>query len=275
MAKVHRVESSVGDTPVNAYLIEGESEVVAVDGTLTVSGGRAVRERAEGLGNPLSAVIVTHAHPDHYGGIVELLGGAEIPIIATAGVGEVIRRDDPVKEEILRPMFGEEWPVERSFPTETMADGAELSFGDVELTVQDLGPGESPHDSAWYLGEGRGEVFSGDQGYNHMHSYLADGHWEEWLANIERLTRELPGDATLHVGHGDPATPELLGWQRGYIERFLEAVRTTEWGDADAAKTVVAEAMTGYLDRPELRFLMELSIEPVASKLGLLEGSAG
>jgi hypothetical protein len=31
--------------------------------------------------------------------------------------------------------------------------------------------------------------------------------------------------------------------------------------------------MTSYLEGNELRFLMELSIEPVASKLGLLEPS--
>ena len=40
----------VGDTPVNAYLVEGQRDVVAIDATLTVSGGRAVRERIEAYG---------------------------------------------------------------------------------------------------------------------------------------------------------------------------------------------------------------------------------
>jgi glyoxylase-like metal-dependent hydrolase (beta-lactamase superfamily II) len=275
MTEVHRIESTVGETPVNAYLIEGEDQLVAVDGTLTVSGGRSIAERIEALGKPLAAVVVTHAHPDHYGGVVEFAGGPDASILATKGVDSVIRRDDEIKEEILRPMFDQEWPAERAFPTRIVDGGSELSFGDIELTVQDLGPGESPHDSIWFLGEGRGEVFSGDQGYNHMHGYLADGYWEEWLANIEQLRRELSIDAVLHVGHGDPAGTEVLDWERSYIERFLEAVRGADWEDTETAKTAVRDAMGAFLENQDLRFLMELSIEPVAAKLGLTAGRAG
>ena len=28
-------------------------------------------------------------------------------------------RDNPVKEQILRPMFGDEWPERRTFPDDT------------------------------------------------------------------------------------------------------------------------------------------------------------
>jgi glyoxylase-like metal-dependent hydrolase (beta-lactamase superfamily II) len=274
MALAHRIESAVGETPVNAYLVEGERHLVAIDGTLTVSGGRAVRARVEEVGKPLAALLLTHAHPDHYGGAVEAVAGTEAPIVATAGVDEVIRHDDAMKEEILRPMFGEEWPAERAFPSQIVESGDELAFGDIELTVLDLGPGESPHDSIWFLGDERAIVFSGDQGYNHMHSYLADGHWESWLANLDSLAADLPAGVTLKPGHGDEAGRELLDWQRGYIERFVEAVQAADWSDAGRAKEHVVETMSSYQPGNDLRFLMELSIEPVASKLGLLEPRA-
>jgi glyoxylase-like metal-dependent hydrolase (beta-lactamase superfamily II) len=270
-AAVHRVESTVGATPVNAYVIEGEREVVVVDGTLTVSGGGELRDRIAAIAKPLSAIVLTHAHPDHYGGVIELLDAWEVPILATEGVDEVIRRDDPIKEEILRPMFGDEWPAERAFPTEIVRHGAELSFADIELTVHDLGPGESPHDSIWFLGERRTTVFSGDQAYNRMHCYLADGHWDDWLGHIEALAADLPSDATLHPGHGDPARLDLLTWQRGYLERFLEAVRGADWSDAERATAEVIGSIRGYLAAEDLLFLAQLSIEPVAVKLGLLE----
>jgi glyoxylase-like metal-dependent hydrolase (beta-lactamase superfamily II) len=273
MPLTHRIESQVAGTPVNAYLVEGERRLVAIDGTLTVSGGRAVRERIEAIGKPLAALLVTHAHPDHYGGAVEVIAGSEAPIVATAGVGAAIRRDDAGKEAILRPMFGDEWPIERAFPTRLVEPGAELSFGDIELVVRDLGPGESPHDSIWLLGEDRSTVFCGDQGYSHMHCYLADGHWESWLANLDALAAELPDGVTLLPGHGDQAGRELLDWQRGYIDRFVAAVRAGEWDDPDRAKQSVVETMSAYLPANDLRFLMELSIEPVAAKLGLLEPS--
>src|SRR5215211_7494824 len=48
--------------------------------------------------------------------VVELVGGDDLPVIAAAGVDAVIRRDDTLKEQILRPMFGDEWPQQRMFP---------------------------------------------------------------------------------------------------------------------------------------------------------------
>ncbi len=93
----------------------------------------------------------------------------------------MIRRDDEIKEGILRPMFGEEWPRERGFPTKRLADGESISFDGVPFTADGSGSGESPHDSVWLVGDERLIAFSGDTAYEHRHSYLADGHWEEWL----------------------------------------------------------------------------------------------
>ena len=276
MADVHIHRHSTGPQTVlvNAYLVETGEGVVAVDGTLTVSDGRALRARLDELGQPLLAVLVTHAHPDHYGGIVELVGSDDAPVFATADVEAVIRRDDAVKEQILRPMFGDEWPRERLFPNTLVSDGDTLELGGATFTVIDLGPGESPHDSIWLLGDDRHTVFLGDQIYDHKHAYLADGFHDHWLANIHRLQEELPADATLYNGHGGPVTPSDFGWQRRYIETFLNAVRSADWDQPEAAKAAVVERMTAVLPSDDLRFLMELSIEPVAAGLGLTEPPA-
>ena len=82
--RVHRHSTGPQTALVNAYLVETGDGVVAVDGTLAVSDGRALRERVQSLGKPLLAVLVTHAHPDHYGAIVELVGDDDVPVVATA-----------------------------------------------------------------------------------------------------------------------------------------------------------------------------------------------
>ena len=270
-ARIHHHSTGPARAFVNAYLVETQEGIVAVDGTLTVSDGRALRAQFEGLGKPLLAVLVTHAHPDHYGGIVELVAGDDVPVVATAGVDAVIRRDDALKEEILRPMFGDEWPLERTFPTRTVSDGERLELGGASFTVLDLGPGESPHDSIWLLGDERRTVFLGDQVYDRKHAYLADGFFHEWLANLERLRRELPADAGLHIGHGGPVTPAHFDEHREYIETFVDAVRNADWSQPDAARAAVVERMTRLLPTDELRFLMELSIDPVAASLGVVQ----
>jgi glyoxylase-like metal-dependent hydrolase (beta-lactamase superfamily II) len=196
------------------------------------------------------------------------VGGDEVPIIAPPGVHEVIRRDDPVKEQILRPMFGDEWPTQRTFPNQTIADGESVSFDGATFTVVDLGPSESPHDSPWLLDDDARSVFLGDQIYDRMHSYLADGYYEQWLANIDRLKRELPADAALHVGHGGPVERSLFDWQARYIETFVAAVREADWSNPDAARASVIARVKEYLPGEGLQFLMELSIDPVATKMG-------
>jgi glyoxylase-like metal-dependent hydrolase (beta-lactamase superfamily II) len=269
--RIHRHSTGPEGASVNAYLVETSEGIVAVDGTLTVSDGRALRAQVASLGKPLLAVLVTHAHPDHYGGIVELVAGDDVPIVATAGVDAVIRRDDALKEQILRPMFGDEWPRERTFPTRTVSDGEQVDFGGASFTVVDLGPGESPHDSMWFLGDDRRTVFLGDQVYDGKHAFLGDGFFEEWLGHIDRLARELPADATLHIGHGGPVTPAQFDVQREYVETFVDAVRGADWSQPDEARAAVVERMTRLLPTDELQFLMELSIDPVAAKLGVLQ----
>jgi len=264
---VHRFGATGAGTPVNAYIIESPAGLVLVDATLTVSDGAALRSQIDGLDKPLLGAVITHAHPDHYGGLVEVVRGLEAPVFATTGVSEVIRRDDHLKEQILRPMIGDEWAQQRAFPNRTVADGEVVTLDAISLRVTDLGPGESPHDSVWTLVDQPSTVFSADVAYDRRHCYLADGFYAEWLENIARLRRDLPAGATLHPGHGEPCGLEVLDWQERYITTLVDAVKQADWGRPEAARAAIVERICEYLPRGELRFLMELSIDPLAALL--------
>src|SRR5262245_37692766 len=269
---VHRFEAIL--FPVNAYLVETRTSVVVVDATLGVSDGKNIRSCVAALGKPLAAVIITHAHPDHYGGVVPLLGDADVPVYAVRGVNDVIRRDDEAKEQILRPMFGNEWPATRRFPSHTVQGGERVRIADAVFSVTDLGPGESPHDSLWRVeNDGPARVFVGDLVYNHMHAFLADGFCDRWLVNLEQSTRELPPDAMLFMGHGQPVTGHaILDWQAKYIRRFLDVLRTAVQHDGlqgDALNYALTAQMKKFLPTDDLLFLMQLSVEPMCVRLGL------
>jgi glyoxylase-like metal-dependent hydrolase (beta-lactamase superfamily II) len=271
---VHRFPVKREGAFVNAYLVETASGVVAVDGLLHVSAAKEMRTSLNRLGKPLLAALLTHSHPDHYAGLGEIVACGDVPIYAPQGVIDTITADDAVKDQIVGPFFGEEWPKNRVFPNTAIADGESLSFEEVTFTVIDLGPSESPHDSPWIVGDDAKTVFLGDQIYDHKHCYLADGFYAQWLANIETLRTRFPEDAVLYIGHGGPVGPEMWDWQRGYIELFIEAVSNADWSDPDRAKATVVGHMKEYEPTDELQLLMELSIEPLAAKLELLTPSA-
>jgi glyoxylase-like metal-dependent hydrolase (beta-lactamase superfamily II) len=272
--QIHRFPAQAEGAFVNAYLVETDSGVVAVDGLLTVSAAKEMRAALDRLGKPLHAVLVTQSHPDHYAGLGEIVEGYAVPIIAPRGVIEAIEADDAIKDQIIGSMFGDEWPAERVFPNTAIQDGESVTFDDVTFTVIDLGPSESPHDSPWVLGGDEKIVFLGDQIYDRKHCYLADGFFVEWLANIEKLRARFPGDATFYIGHGGPVGREMWDWQSGYIELFVDAVSNADWSEPDGARATVVASMKAYEPSDELQFLMELSIEPVAAKLGVLSASA-
>jgi glyoxylase-like metal-dependent hydrolase (beta-lactamase superfamily II) len=59
------------------------------------------------------AAVVTHSHPDHYAGLGEIVAGTDVPIYAPQGVIDTIAADDALKDQIIGPMFGEDWPASR------------------------------------------------------------------------------------------------------------------------------------------------------------------
>ena len=105
----------------NAYLVETETGAVAVDGLLTVSAAREMRSALDRLGKPLHAALVTQSHPDHYAGLGEIVAGYDVPIVAPQGVIDTITADDAMKNQIIGPMFGDEWPTTRVFPNTPIA----------------------------------------------------------------------------------------------------------------------------------------------------------
>jgi glyoxylase-like metal-dependent hydrolase (beta-lactamase superfamily II) len=198
-------------------------------------------------------------------------GRPEVPILATASVAKVIGDSDAAKEKQWRPVFGDEWPVKRAFPTRIVRDGETVVFDGLSFSVHELGPGESHADTYWVLDSDARDVFLGDEVFQGMHSYLADGHSTAWLANLDRLERALGGIRTIYPGHGEPGGLGLIVDQRAYLEAYRAEVRAHL---APGAKVLAPEEkkafVAGMLARyPAARvtFLVELGADPVAAEL--------
>lgn len=260
---IERVEGTV--MAVNSYVVDGPEGLVVIDGQLTVTDARSVRTVIDRFDRPVAGLIVTHAHPDHYAGASTILDGLSAPIIATAGVAEVIRRDDAEKDGIVGPMMGVEWPSERRFVDEIAVPGSSVRLGGLEFSVRELGAAESGADTLWVLDDTT--VFSGDIAYNDMHAYLLDGFFDEWLDVLADLDRSLDAASVLYVGHGEPTDTTVLDRQAAYIRAFVDVV-SAHLDDTETRRhDAVVAAMSPLASDDRLLFLMELSIEPAAAAL--------
>ena len=266
--RIERVASPAEGIFANAYLIETQAGVIAIDATLRVSDAKALRARIDAIGKPLLGVLLTHGHPDHYNGAGIVAGGA--PVIATRAVDAVIREHDAAKERQWKPMFGAEWPERRAFPTRTVADGDAVELGGLSLRVHAVGAAESHADSYWTIDGVPGAIFVGDLVFPDMHAYVSDGHTRAWLDALAALERGLPTGATLYPGHGEPGGVALLAAQRRYLEAVrAEVARLSPKGAPldDGAKAKLAAAMKRHQPSDALAFLVGLGADAVAAEV--------
>ena len=276
---VHTYRAAEPGLHVNSYLVEGESGVVVVDTSLLVSDIEALRARLGALKKPLLAILVTHAHPDHFNGVHGLVQDNEVPVYATEGVGRVIEEIADAKRAQWSPVYGAEWPAETYYPNTLLAGGAQVRLDELTFTVREVGPAESHADSYILLtaDEGATVAFTGDLAFHGTHPYTADGHSGAWLAALDVLGAELAGTRTLYPGHGNPAGPSMLADQRRYLLYYRELIQRLSGGEpqlSEAAKSELSTALQAFLPDAPLTWMIELGADAVAAELAPVRTAA-
>lgn len=268
---VHRHVSGENDVLANAYLIETKKGVVAVDATMTVAESARLRADLLVLHKPLLAVLLTHGHPDHYGGVTGLVANEKVPVIATLSVAAVIRRDDEAKGEALK-RAGIVWADIRTLPTRTIDSGESVVFDGIRFTAYDAGPGESHADSYWIIESSPRVAFVGDIVVNHVHCFLSDGHSGVWLKKLDPLKAKLRtlGITTVYPGHGEPGGLDLIDWTKSYLETFRKAVSNLATGHESLTpeqKAELSRQMALFLPENRVPQFVTRSADPVAAEL--------
>jgi glyoxylase-like metal-dependent hydrolase (beta-lactamase superfamily II) len=271
---VHTYTAAEPGLFVNSYLLETPSGVVVVDGNLLVSDTAALIARLAALHKPLLGVFVTHAHPDHFNGVLELVRAHPAPVFAARSVASTIREIAAAKRAQWGPVYGAEWPAETYFPDAELRDGEQVSLDGLTITAHEVGPAESHADSYLLVRPPQGEPLAllGDLVFQGTHPYTADGHSGAWLAVLDRLEQDLAeaGVRRLLPGHGAPTDPAQLADQRRYLLFYREAVRRLAAGAPrldDAAKADLAATLQRFLPGAPLTWMIGLGADAVAAEL--------
>lgn len=269
---IHMLTSSERSFLTNAYLIETENALVAVDSFMIVSDAMALRDLALKICKPLISIIITHGHPDHYNGnsvLLEAFPG--IPVISTQGITDCIRDSVDAKEVKWKPYFAEDWPAQKVLPNQMVTDGSTLILDGLLYHFRDLGAAESTSDMYFTLGKKHSVVFVGDVVFNRVHGFMNDGHSARWLTVLRELTQELAQVGQLFTGHGQPDQPSaLISAQIDYINAYRSQVVALLEGTAQLSveqKIKLEEAMTRLFPDYQLSAFIQAGADSVATEL--------
>ena len=271
---VHMLTSTPRSFLTNAYLIETQNAVVAVDTFMIVPDAQVLRELLSSIGKPLIAIIITHGHPDHYNGTATLLQDLKgVPVISTQGITDCIRDSVDAKEVKWKPFFGDEWPSEKILPNQWIKDGETLTLDGLDYYFRDLGAAESSSDLYFTLGSKKSVVFVGDVVFNQMHGFMNDGHSLQWLSVLKQLADELKDVDTLFTGHGQPGNPvELIIAQIKYVSVYQREVAAQANGAQQLTieqKTKLEERMCKAFPQYQLNGFIQAGADSVANEIAV------
>lgn len=214
----------------NSYIV-GRDDVVVIDpGTLDPSHLKALANAAPRM----SAIVITHRHPDHFTGAVELAGvtGAEIAVSSSFA------------------------PYDLPETARRLSDGDKISVQGVTLTVIETPGHASDHIALWF--EEEKALFSGDLILGEGTSVISppDGNLTQYMKSLDRVA-ELPVER-IYPGH-HPLRDDAKEWIEYYISHRKERDEQILSSLAEGAKTIPAIVAEVYASYPK-------ALHPVAER---------
>lgn len=250
---IQRFTSSEAGGWSNSYLISGRSEAIVFDIFMLHSDAVHLAKEIEDSGKALKAVMISHAHPDHFMGtdaIVERF--PNVPVLSTTNVIRDIKEDSPWMFSIIQKKWGAEAPKRVVIPEPITTNRVEIDG--IELQVMEFPEGESKHLACLYIPSMKAFI-SGDVVDNGAHLYVAEKHIESWISRLDDLEMFAKDRVDIfYPGHGPSGDLSLIAKTREYLRDFKEAI---ECGDGKTAETHLLER---YPDLHAKQFLTIFSI---------------
>jgi glyoxylase-like metal-dependent hydrolase (beta-lactamase superfamily II) len=186
----------LGPVGTNCYVVRASRD--AAEAVIIDPGGGAAELRLElaRMGTSLAAILITHGHWDHLGGVADLAEGTGAPVY--------MAEDERALLENL-PDLVPEGVIARTYTADVLLQGDEiLELAGIEFETLRV-PGHSPGHLAYHAG---GCLFSGDVLFQNSvgRTDLPGADWETLVESIRLLSERFPPGTIVYSGHGPPTT---------------------------------------------------------------------
>ncbi|MEM1049736.1 MAG: MBL fold metallo-hydrolase [Pseudomonadota bacterium] len=226
--RVNTYASQVNDVDsANNHWFETESGVVLIDAQrLLPEAERALRHLRATTSRPVVAIVITHAHTDHYGGLpVWTDAFPEARVITDATTLQSIRTDGRGFIAMRNQRHGDRFATRERLTkaveaAEVVDVGDVLEIGGATLSFDVFGPSEAEATLLVTI-EDANIAFVGDL-INVGAPAVPFENVDNWLAQLDTLAARYGAADRLHIGHGpSPVRVGEIAEQR----RFLNALR--------------------------------------------------
>jgi len=186
----------LGPIGTNCYVVRGSHaapEAVVVDPGGDVAELRLELARA---GARCTAILITHGHWDHLGGVADLAEGTAAPVYMAEGERALLEN---------LPDLGPTGVIARGYTADTFLRGDEtLELAGITFETLQV-PGHSPAHLAFHAD---GSLFSGDVLFAGSvgRTDLPGADWETLVESIRLLSDRFPPETIVYPGHGQPTT---------------------------------------------------------------------
>ncbi len=186
----------LGPIGTNCYVVRASraaGEAVVID-----PGGDAPQLQLEldRLGTGCAAILITHGHWDHLGGVAELAEGTGAPVF--------MAEDERALLENLPDLVPPGVPA-RAYTADTLLKGDEtLELAGITFETLRV-PGHSPGHLAFYAD---GSLFSGDVLFAGSvgRTDIPGADPDALVESLRMLTERFPPETVIYSGHGPPTT---------------------------------------------------------------------
>ncbi|QLC24559.1 MBL fold metallo-hydrolase [Parasphingopyxis algicola] len=263
-----------GPGSVNSYWIEGPDEILVFDTQRSIALAERVVAAIEATGKPVTAIVISHYDPDHFGGLQAFTDAfPDAELLMAENVAEQIGRDLSGYVERLRETQGDEYRAPPE-PTRFIEHREELTVSNVPIVVHVLTDTEAETMAMLAIPSERA-VLASDLVANRMHPDVVDADIDSWPRALNRLTRDFSG-FTLYPGHGEPGPVNLLAanqiaylsFVRGRVEREILADDVATEEEINAAISAIRANYPDWENVTGRPAQLRRNLEAIVAQLG-------